>query len=104
MSQVDNILRLLMDGLPHSTVEILNTCYNLEDKGIARIGARIYDLRKRGYKIQGVKDVEKHSIYWYTLVNDSSKIQETKPTEISEETGLNFQSVGEVKEQLLLHL
>lgn len=35
--------------------------------GIARIGARIHDLRSKGLSIEGRKDADNPAIYWYTM-------------------------------------
>jgi hypothetical protein len=75
MSQAQKILNLLSDHEPHSTVEILNKCYDLGDKGIARVGARVWDLKKRGHTIIGERDVDKRSIYWYTLRNETEDME-----------------------------
>lgn len=77
LSQEKKILNLLSDGESHSTIEILNTCYNLDDKGIARIGARIHGLKKQGHNILGSRDSERRTVYWYRLIQEV----ETKPEE-----------------------
>lgn len=63
---------------PHSTIEILETVYGVGHSGIARVSARILDLRSRGYDIEGWKDQENPSIYWYqlkTTTPDAYKVQ-----------------------------
>lgn len=68
MTQADRLLELLRDGRPHSTVEILRAVYNLpENKGIARIGARIHDLRRKGHHIEGRPGKINKSVWWYRL-------------------------------------
>ena len=68
MSQRERLLDLLKDGEPHSTIEILNEVYGVEHYGVARISARIIELRREGYLIDGWKDKEKKTVYWYRLV------------------------------------
>lgn len=68
MSQVNKLYNLISDGLPHRTDEILREVYGGEHLGIARIGARIWDLRhKRGLHIRSWTDAEKPSLTWYQL-------------------------------------
>jgi len=66
-SQKDKILRLLSDENPHCTNEILKSVYGSEHNGIARIGARIFDLKKDGHDISGWEDKNNRSLYWYQL-------------------------------------
>lgn len=66
-SQATKLLELLSDGKPHSTVEICEKVYGAQHLGLSRVGARIYDLRKRGHEIRGWKDKENPAIYWYWL-------------------------------------
>lgn len=67
MSQTDRLEQLLLDGEPHRTDEILKAVYGSEHLGIARIGARIADLKKRGYVINGWRDNEIKTLYWYEI-------------------------------------
>lgn len=46
-SQTERLYELLSDGQWHSTVEILEKCYGSDRLGIARISARIYDIKKK---------------------------------------------------------
>lgn len=55
MSQTKKLLELLQDGNWHSTPEILEKVYGNEHLGIARIGARVYDISKHGHKIESRK-------------------------------------------------
>ena len=80
MSQKDSLFILLSDGEPHSTIEILEVVYGGSHLGLARVGARIYDLRRGGYDIQGWKDKDNPAIYWYQMIlvkADSYKVQTT---------------------------
>ena len=58
-SQTQRLLELLSDGEPHRSDEILEKVYGGSHLGIARISARIYDLKQKGYDIVGFKDKHK---------------------------------------------
>ncbi len=67
-SQADRLLKLLSDGQPHSTIEILARVYGTGHSGVARIGARIADLKARGYDIpDAVRDKENPTVFWYRM-------------------------------------
>lgn len=66
-TQAERIKEVLADGEPHSTVEILQRVYGPSHSGIARIGARIHDLKGKGLSIDGWKDPENPTIYWYKM-------------------------------------
>lgn len=68
MSQRDLILQLLSDHKPHRTDEVVLKCYG-EGMSLSRVGARIWELRKAGHKIEGWKDKVKPTLYWYRLVS-----------------------------------
>ena len=66
-NQKSKLLNLLKDGEWHDTLEIMNEVYNIsEDKGIARIGARIYDLKQDGHEIESRK--KRKTIWEYRLI------------------------------------
>lgn len=68
MSQVSDMYALLSDYKPHSTKEILKEVYGNSHLGIARIGARIYDIKdKYRVQIKSWQDPLKHSIWWYQM-------------------------------------
>lgn len=69
MSQADKLLEVLSDGEPHRTDEILDKVYGGEHLGLARIGARVHDLKNRGQKIEGWTDPDHKTLYWYQLEN-----------------------------------
>lgn len=50
MSQKDKLCNLLEDGKPHRTDEIMRVCYGGEHLGLARVGARIWDLKNKSKK------------------------------------------------------
>ena len=68
MSQTSDMYALLSDYKPHSTKEILKEVYGNSHLGIARIGARIYDIKgKYRVQIESWQDPIKHSIWWYQI-------------------------------------
>lgn len=67
MSQKEKLREFLSDGKPHRTDEIVNSVYG-QGLSLARVGARIYDLKQDGFKIVGWKDTETPSLYWYAHV------------------------------------
>lgn len=66
-SQKERLYSLLRDGAWHDTVEILEKVYGGNRSGIARVGARIHDLRQDGHTIEG-RDKTK-TIYEYRLIH-----------------------------------
>lgn len=67
MSQANKLLDLLSDGNPHSTTEIMAKVYGGSHLGLARVGARIFDLKKQGHVITGKKDRYNPTVYWYQI-------------------------------------
>ena len=67
LSQVDRLKNLLLDGRPHRTDEILKIVYGSEHRGIARVGARIYDLKGKGYDIKSWRDDKNPTLWWYQM-------------------------------------
>lgn len=67
MSQTKRLLNFLSDCQPKTTIQILDNVYGVNHSGIARISARILDLRKKGHDIAGWKDTNNPTIYWYQL-------------------------------------
>lgn len=68
-SQTQKLLELLNDNNWHDTPSILSTVYGSDHLGIARIGARVADLKKEGYKIES-KPTRQRSIWQYRLLSD----------------------------------
>lgn len=66
-SQKIRLLQFLSDGQPHRTDQLLQEVYGSEHLGLARVGARIWDLKQEGKNIAGWKDKDKSSLYWYQL-------------------------------------
>jgi hypothetical protein len=67
ISQSERLLNLLKDGRPHRTDEILAKVYGSEHLGVARISARINDIKRQGYQITGYKDNRNTALYWYKM-------------------------------------
>jgi len=68
MSQVLDMYALLSDYKPHSTKEILKEVYGSSHLGIARIGARIYDIKDRfRVQIKSWQDPVRKTIWWYQM-------------------------------------
>jgi hypothetical protein len=68
-SQVQKLHELLMDNKWHNTIEILESVYGIEHSGIARIGARVHDLKNLGYEIES-RHTKKKGIWEYRLINE----------------------------------
>lgn len=74
-SQTEKLYELLSDGLPHRTDEIMEKVYGSDHLGLARCGARIYDLKKKyGVEITGRKDTVNPSLYWYQMIVQNSPL------------------------------
>jgi len=68
LSQAERLYNLLSDGRPHRTDEILARVYGSAHCGIARIGARIWDIKKKyGVNIKCTPDDENKTLYWYRM-------------------------------------
>jgi hypothetical protein len=74
MTQTERLYNLLKDGNPHRTDEILRIVYGSEHTGLARIGARVDDLKKGKWRgqvrceIVGHKDPQNQALYFYKLI------------------------------------
>jgi len=88
MSQANKILQLLLDGQPHRSDEITRHVFGTDDVqkvGLFRLGARIHDLKQKGYKIIGYKD-KNPQLYWYQIIHNPFEIRQEMPkAEVSEE-------------------
>lgn len=74
-SQTDQLYNLLLDNKPHCTNEIMIKIYGGEHLGLARVGARIYDIKKKyGIEINGWHDSDNPTLYWYQIVNANKKL------------------------------
>lgn len=68
MSQADILERALADGTPKRSDVLVTLVYGSAHLGLARLAARVHDLRKRGLTINGWRDKRVPSLYWYQLV------------------------------------
>jgi len=75
-TQKQKLLEVLKDREWHTTVEILGKVYGLDHSGIARIGARIHDLKEDGYRIESEK--LKDSVWQYRLVEQSVLVPDAR--------------------------
>lgn len=67
MSQTSKLKDLLKDCQPHRTDEIMRIVYGSEHLGLARVGARIWDLKRQGIVINGWSDEKIPSLFWYQM-------------------------------------
>lgn len=68
MSQTEKLYELLKDGQEHSTIEIMEKVYGGSHLGLARVGARIYDIKKKyGVRIEGRTNTVNPTIYHYRM-------------------------------------
>jgi len=70
MSQTEIIRRVLIDGCPHSAYELARIIARRKYGGARiehgiRIGARIWDLRRKGLAISGWRDEKNPRKFWY---------------------------------------
>ncbi len=69
MAQLKRLRDFLSDGRPHDTPSIMREVYGDEHLGIARVGARIHDLRhKHGLTIRAWRDETRRTVTWYQLI------------------------------------
>lgn len=68
-SQTVKLLNLLSDFKPHRTDEILKKVYGNSHLGIARISARVYDLKKKYHcNIKCIKDRKNPTLSFYQII------------------------------------
>lgn len=67
MSQVNRLLQILEDGKPHSSFDLAREIYNSDGPSLARLGARVWDVKKKGYAIRSWKDKDNPKKHWYQL-------------------------------------
>jgi hypothetical protein len=67
-SQMEQIYDLLRSGRPVRTDEIMREVYGNDHLGLARVGARVWDVKKK-YKVEvkGWKDEQNPTLYWYQI-------------------------------------
>lgn len=82
MSQVKKLFKLLKNGDPYRTDYILHKVYGNNNLGIARISARIYDIKKKiesqGYTIKCKKDKDVPTLHWYQIVKINNNPKQQK--------------------------
>ena len=78
MSQTELLYNLLNDGKGHSTLEILERVYGNDHLAIARIGARVWDIKKKyGIEIECKRHQEKKTVWIYKIITPPSDNGET---------------------------
>lgn len=81
MSQTNKLYNLLSDGNPHRTDFIMKIVYGDGHLGLARVGARIWDIKnKYDVEIESWKDKEIPSLWWYQIKQKDTlfNVQEKK--------------------------
>ncbi len=75
-SQTEKLYQLLSDGKPHATTEICAIVYGGEDLKLARVAARIYDVKQKyGVKIPPAKQDEHNAtIHWYHIEEEKQSL------------------------------
>lgn len=68
MSQVQRVLNSLKDFRPHTVIELNGLVYKLNKPTSARLAARVWELRQRGYQIASNKTEKNSKIWWYQLL------------------------------------
>jgi hypothetical protein len=70
MSQVERLHDVLIDWQWHSTVELLDRVYGLDHSGIARISARVLDLKRKlpaNLTIESRQDKQHPTVWFYRI-------------------------------------
>lgn len=76
MAQTKRLYELLLDGKPHRTDEICREVYGDEHLGVARIGARIWDIKKKYcMAIKSWRDEVKKTLWWYQIDGHPTEVQ-----------------------------
>lgn len=94
MTQTDTIYNILIDGQPHRTDEIVRRVYRQLGPSLARVGARIYDIKKKyTVEIEGWRDPQRPTLYWYmmklnTKFKYEQKNEKTRKTQTRKKTVL----------------
>lgn len=73
MSQAEKLWNALADGKPHRTDELLKTVYGDDHLGLARLGARVYDIQKKHPEVEivGWHDPINARLYFYQMKHKS---------------------------------
>lgn len=68
MSQKDKLIELLSDGKAHRTDQIMRVVYGGDHLGLARVGARIYDIKQvKKVEIESWPDADNRALHWYRM-------------------------------------
>ena len=68
MSQSSEILEILLDEKAHRVDEIIEKVYKMEKPSVARVGARIFELKeKHGFEIKSWPDPKNRKLWYYQL-------------------------------------
>lgn len=77
LSQTDRLYNLLRSG-PLRTDMIQRKVYGSDKLGVARIAARIYDIKQKyDVEIESWRDPKKRTLYWYAM-KSKTKFYENK--------------------------
>lgn len=76
VSQAKRLYDLLFDGCWHETPEILRIVYGSEHLGIARISARVHDIKKYS-DVEAVESepTERETVWKYRMVRKIKPVQ-----------------------------
>lgn len=104
LSQTEKLYSLLSDNNAHRTDEILREVYGGDHLGLARLAARIYDVKKKyGVTIEGWKDDVNPALYWYQISVTTNVFKEPDKELVEKYPALFVQKVEEeVKQGTLL--
>lgn len=69
LSQTERLINVLRDGKKHTVPELIKRVYKLNTPASARLSARIFDLRRKGYEINSDAVKGRANIWWYQLTN-----------------------------------
>ena len=91
MSQTQKLYNLLSDGEPHRTDQIMKVVYGDSHLGLARVGARIWDIKsKYNVEIESWKDKEIPSLWWYQIKPKDTLFGSVEKSTISEKDLLKY--------------
>ena len=84
MSQTEKLYSVLSDGRPHRVDELLDRVYGaIEGFSVARLGARVWDLKKRyNVEIKSWPDHANRKMWVYQIIKDSGLEEKTKPSSL----------------------
>ena len=77
MTQCERLWALMSDYKAHRVDEILEVVYTQDGPSIARVSARLWDLRQmKGLKLKRWRDPHKKTLYWYQFLRPSEAQKE----------------------------